>query len=379
MQRTIARQYLSLKRLNITELPPHSEFGAPPVVHTTTLSQFVDNVLTEVEGTDFDSGFVSHGVWSPESATVDMPPQAASPTDNQIPSTRPVPISVNRRVKGGGKTIWCARTSYHHPSDITYNELDALLSRDHSINECRYTPSVYDANELVKWSDEDLRDAIEKLGQKHALQDLEMSIFEMFHKMPKVGGISVLNDRVFYVLVMTAHNTHLLDDSTENPQSLTVQLPVDFKSIRQQQTIASRSHVSQAGSSMRYKIHQDGKGASSISHVQQQSDNNKLTLGNYVSLERFRHALKSPPANEAGASHVQTTDSEYQHRWDMMTLSDAGGISRLAPGKTKQKETLDAIAADVEYVIKFIAETRKSNLPPMQNGEAQAQGSLLSR
>lgn len=42
-----------------------------------------------------------------------------------------------------------------------------------------------------------------------------------------------------------------------------------------------------------------------------------------------------------------------------MTLSTAKGVTEFAPGSTKQKETLKAVAADVEYVLKYIAEARK--------------------
>jgi hypothetical protein len=45
-----------------------------------------------------------------------------------------------------------------------------------------------------------------------------------------------------------------------------------------------------------------------------------------------------------------------------MTLSTAEGMTRKAPESIQQKETLVAIAKDVEYVLKHIAEQRQGRL-----------------
>ena len=42
-----------------------------------------------------------------------------------------------------------------------------------------------------------------------------------------------------------------------------------------------------------------------------------------------------------------------------MTLSTAGGMTRKAPNGVQQKETLEAIAMDVEYVLAHIADQRR--------------------
>lgn len=41
-----------------------------------------------------------------------------------------------------------------------------------------------------------------------------------------------------------------------------------------------------------------------------------------------------------------------------MTLSTAGGLTRIAPKSVQEKETLVATAKDVEYVLAYIAEQR---------------------
>ena len=184
--RPTARQYLTLKRLSINELPPHPELTALHVGHKTTLIQFLDNLLTEIEDVDFDSGFTSHGKWHPDGINVEMPMavdqdstnMSQGPLDSATAhnhATKSVSISVNQKVKKQGKDIWCARTSHHFERDVKYSELDNLLSRDHSRNEARYTPSVYDANELLTWNAQSIDEAISKLGQKHHLQDVQLS------------------------------------------------------------------------------------------------------------------------------------------------------------------------------------------------------------
>lgn len=94
---------------------------------------------------------------------------------NEINTTKPVPVSVDLRVKVTNKMAWITRRSYHLESDVKYSELDDLLSQDHSRNEARYTPSVYDANELLTWSHEDLEKAVNELNRDGRIQSIEMS------------------------------------------------------------------------------------------------------------------------------------------------------------------------------------------------------------
>jgi hypothetical protein len=42
-----------------------------------------------------------------------------------------------------------------------------------------------------------------------------------------------------------------------------------------------------------------------------------------------------------------------------LTLSTAGGMTRKAPKGIQQKETLEAVAMDVEYVLTHIADQRR--------------------
>ena len=188
----------------------------------------------------------------------------------------------------------------------------------------------------------------------------------MFHKMPEVGGLSLLNDRVFHILVMTAHATYHPDNTTEGlqtvhiPQSFTAQIPVDFESLSQIPNIKKKSHMKKKGSSQRYHFPSNSApGAALPTPLQRQKIGKTLTEGNYVSLEWLRKASKVLSIDETIALDVRPSETEYHHRWDMMTLSDAGGITRIAPQKKKQTEILNAIAADVEYVLKYVAGQRQ--------------------
>ena len=185
--------------------------------------------------------------------------------------------------------------------------------------------------------------------------------------MPKVGGLDLLNDRVFYVLVVTAHSTYDADTkddampSQRRRQSFTAQLPVNFESFSGVDAMLQRSHVKMRGSSMYFQRSADQTAdPKEPASTKPQRNGQKLTEGNYVSLERVREAPETRPSN-VGRSPIpsQKTEPEYSHRWDMMTLSKAGGITRFAPKRIQIKETLDAIAADVHYVIKHIAEQRQ--------------------
>lgn len=59
-------QYLSLKRLNMKEMPPHPEFTAQENENRMSLVQFLNNILTEVARVNFDDGYTSHGKWHPD-------------------------------------------------------------------------------------------------------------------------------------------------------------------------------------------------------------------------------------------------------------------------------------------------------------------------
>jgi hypothetical protein len=167
----------------------------------------------------------------------------------------------------------------------------------------------------------------------------------MFHEMP----VSLLEDRVFHVLCITAHSANHVSAATDghstlHPRSHTLQLPVNIQSFRDVSPILSKSHFQQK--SKTYSIGNDVGLASEPTARQKKHNGKNVTEGIYCSLER----LSQVPDSSA------KTGSQYQ--WDMMTCSDAKGSTRFAPWSIKKKETLEAIAKDVLYVFEHIREQR---------------------
>jgi hypothetical protein len=170
----------------------------------------------------------------------------------------------------------------------------------------------------------------------------------MFHEMPKALGISLLQNRVFHVLCITAHSTYNApneDKPTSRTQSHTLQLPVNIKSFQDISAVTLRSHI--RPNSQIYDVTSHLNVGSGVTARHKKHIGNRFTEGIYVSLERLIQAPSS------------TDSRDSLHRWDMMTKSDAKGISRLAPWSTKKKETLQAVAKDVLYVLEHIRKMRQ--------------------
>lgn len=161
----------------------------------------------------------------------------------------------------------------------------------------------------------------------------------MFHLMPAAGPFK-LQDRVFHVLVVTIHSAYPaenVDASTPHSQALTFQIPVDIRSLKSVATVVESSHTDA----------QFKKYASANST----HNGNRLTEGFYVSVERLREGLK-----DAG---LDVKDTSAMHQWDMMTMSDAKGITSIASQKQITKGTLEAITKDVYYVLDYIRQQRE--------------------
>lgn len=174
----------------------------------------------------------------------------------------------------------------------------------------------------------------------------------MFHTMPSaLSGLFKLQDRVFHVLVVTAQSEYRVETEGEtkyHPQSHTLQLPIDMASLKAVPSVVKNSHTDE--DTKHYK-------SASPSSTQQNHLGNSLTEGCYVSLERLQKAPHEASVDCKGMSCM--------HRWDMMTMSDAKGITRIASSNAIIKGTLDAVTKDVYYVLDHI-KSRK--------GDEQGQG-----
>ena len=155
----------------------------------------------------------------------------------------------------------------------------------------------------------------------------------MFHVLP-----SPLQDRVFHVLVISGR---------QSTQSHTLQIPVDMASLSGVQRIISKSRILKQGSDWRYRSdvnRGDAAREPAATAMQKQRDGKKLTEGVYVSLERL--------------SQLAAPDTK-RTQWDMMTLSNAGGITSKTPVWMQKGKLLEAISKDVQYVIEEIGRKRK--------------------
>jgi len=294
------------------------------------------------------------------------PPNATKSTKGE---TIQVPIAVHQWVKRMHNSCWLGRSSRHHGTHIRYEELDGLLAQDHGHQEARYTPTIYDANELLVWGADDLKKAVAELTCKNRVTSVQMSIFQMFHSMPAVAGFNFLNDRVFHVLIMTAHSTWVPGGSrgtTERRQSVTVQLPVDIDSFSSFDAVNQRNRLLKKGASSYYLPREMLFGRGPVTSEQMKRKGKKVVEGNYTSVE---NVFESGADWLTGIEPPSYTDTDYCHHWRMMTLSTAGGITRFAPSRTQMKETLNAISADVHEAMKCIQKDRYAILgqrPPVK-------------
>jgi hypothetical protein len=170
LKATVLRRYLTLKPLNKLDLPHHPSYDNASSDHHVSLAHFIDNVFSEQQTIDFDEAFEKRGTWSPKSGHVMMPPLNATGSSDEIA----VPISVEKRIKDVNQASWMARTSRHSDTHVKISELGDLLAKDHSRNEAAYTPSVFDAVELLRWDPEDLLRAGKLSAHAEEIHSVEM-------------------------------------------------------------------------------------------------------------------------------------------------------------------------------------------------------------
>jgi len=165
------RQYLNLEALCLHELPLHDDLDGHEGTQQPTLAVFLNSVLSEAYGIDFDDGTWSHHGKFPSANScvkVDMPP-------SQSHGGKVVSFEVDKRVKGETSSAFLARRSYHDKLDVSYPELDAILAQDHCRKEAEYDPSVFDGNELLKWNEEDLQTVVTDLKPEWKVKSVQMS------------------------------------------------------------------------------------------------------------------------------------------------------------------------------------------------------------
>jgi hypothetical protein len=162
--------------------------------------------------------------------------------------------------------------------------------------------------------------------------------------------VGLLQDRVFHVLCVTVHSKYTTAHELESgppTQALTLQLPIDMNTFSGVPGLGQRSHIQKGA--YRYEYRDPPVAGQAPPNARQKNRKGKrLTEGFYVSMERLREAAPKDSREDKG-----------MHQWDMMTQSDAKGVTTLAPYKTTMKGTLDAVTKDVDYVLDHIRKRRQ--------------------
>ncbi|KAJ4987172.1 hypothetical protein SVAN01_07324 [Stagonosporopsis vannaccii] len=318
----VGRSYLSLQRLRVDEIPRHPDFAAP-AANAPPLTTFLATVFKEALEEDFETGFTVEGHWAPTGRNVKI-----TGIDG---GTSTVPVSVEQRKKGKGELTWFARRSKHAETDVRHTELDSLLMNDHSWWEYQYTPDLYDGNLLLEWDAGSLQEAAASIRQELAISDIEMRIVQMFHIMP-----GPLQDRVFHALAISGK---------QEGQSINLQIPIDYTSFITVDTIRARSRLDPQGNAFRYntEANRDENREPKPTETQKQRNGKKVTEGVYASLERIRI--------------ITGTEPQFT-QWDMMTLSNAGGVISSVPVAIQKGQLLEAVSKDVQFVIQEVGKQR---------------------
>jgi hypothetical protein len=168
-----SRRYLDIQPIRLYELPLHGDTSNDNTNQGPTLATFLNSVLTEAYQINFDGdNWISHGTFpSAPPGEVRMPPLPGTASAAE----KSVPFQVDKKANGRTSSAWLGRTSYHSAQDIAYSELDTLLSQDHCHKEAEYTPSVFEANQLLKWSEEELQRAVADLKPEWKVKRVQMS------------------------------------------------------------------------------------------------------------------------------------------------------------------------------------------------------------
>lgn len=157
-------------------------------------------------------------------------------------------------------------------------------------------------------------------------------VVQMFHVLP-----GPLQDRVFHALAIAGK---------QETQSINMQIPIDYKSFTTVQTIRARSRLEPQGNAFRYnsESNRTENREPQPTELQKQRSGKKVTEGIYASLERIRV--------------VTGTEPQFT-QWDMMTLSNAGGLVSSVPVSMQKGQLLEAVSKDVQFVLQEVGKQRE--------------------
>lgn len=287
--RPAAKRRLRLKALDLSQLPHHPGLAPTQSERATTndLQTFVHDILTE--GVEFSDSVIPssfHKRGSPKASGI---------------STAKVQLLECTLVKG---ETWFGRQSLHENAAVegsaSWDEFEQGLFDNRSVHEMEYTPTVFEAHKVVDWSEQ-----IEAVGEEFGgeFEDVALEIYEMCHQIP-----GPLQNRVFSTLITRGF--------TRGGAFIVVQIPVDIRKLPS-------------------ALYSNGKNVSSATDPQKRE---KLTIGEYVSIERVKE------------------QDDGKIMWEMVTASDAKGW---LPMSVQKMGVPGAIIKDVGFFMKWVADRRK--------------------
>lgn len=128
------RKLLKLLPLNVNQVPWHADLHAAEATHRPpALAEFVKQCLEEAS----EDGLATFQ----KTGEVREVYEAGG-------KKRSVVIEKLKK-KDDVEGTWFARRSLHE--DVSFEELDGVLRRDHERNEMGYTPAIYDVNSVLEW------------------------------------------------------------------------------------------------------------------------------------------------------------------------------------------------------------------------------------
>lgn len=153
----------------------------------------------------------------------------------------------------------------------------------------------------------------------------------MFHVLP-----GPLQDRVFHALAISGK---------QETQSINMQLPIQYSSFVVAEAVGARSRLESQGNAFRYnaEANRHENREPKPTKMQQERNGKKITEGIYASVERIRI--------------VAGTEPQYT-QWDMMTLSNAGGVVSSVPVAMQKGQLLEAVSKDVQFVLHEVGKQR---------------------
>lgn len=294
---------IRLQPQDVASLPPH------PLLQNSSSTSSCTSFCTEVlnEAIEF-SDVLMHTEFQAKNKPAKADPSAAH--------VQLLTLDLLQESNGKGET-WFGRRSIHEDASTTgtasYTEFENGLFHNHSENEGKYTPDVFDTRKILSYTAENGFDAA-ALGSQ-GWEEVDASIFEMGHKIP-----TPLAPRVFSVLVVRGKPSASrppIQNIRDANGFVTAQIPVDLSQC-QAAFYANGRHLTEGEDAVKKA---------------------KVVMGEYVSVERVR----------------KQHDGEIV--WEMATASDAKGN---LPMFAQKMGVPPSVIKDVGLFIKWSQDERKS-------------------